>query len=318
VEAEIGSLRATVVQPSKETAPPLFLIPGVGFTRAVYAPLQAALAKDGIPSLAVDLPGTGDPHAAPSFDRVADALTRAVEAVPSCGVLAHSLSGPFGQLVAQRANLHALVLVNSFPSDGVSLVPTRGALGFARRHGLALLRGHAIRPSYDEMLAFGLDRAPEAARRAAFDAMVPMPGRVVQQILRRPLRPDSGAVRCHTLVCTARQDTLVHWQVGRRIGEWFNAIIWRYDDLGHLPFFQDEAARLYRNIGEFVLKPHSRKVTEAEAWAPGEGRGLEAREVDRGDVGGARSAYGQRLGRQGASNTDQWDQNLARLAEKSG
>jgi hypothetical protein len=141
--------------------------------------------------------------------------------------------------------------------------------------------------------------------------MTPLPGRLIREMVRRPHRVDPGSVRCPVLVATGKQDALLGWQTGRRVGEWFNAVIWRFDDLGHLPWFEPGALRLYRNLAAFMHRPTTRKVTEADAWAPNEGRGAEARSIDRGEEGAKRSAYGQRLGRQGDSAIARWDQNIS-------
>lgn len=311
MEHQIGSLPATVVRPETEQAPPVFLVHGLGMGRWVFEDFQQVLAQHGVPSVAVDLPGHGaDVGSNPPLERVLDALTRAVRDVPGCALLGHSGGGYLAQVVAGRADPALLVLVNAWPTDGVGLSPNRLWLSLIRRHGLRLLGEGPIELSFEDWQAIGLDRAGESEQRAIHQRFGPIPSRLLRDLLRRPYRVDPGAVRCQTLSCTGKEDALLHWQVGRRIGEWYGGVIWRYDDLGHLPWFEAGADRLYTQVAEYVVKPQGRKVTEADAWAPTEGRGAEARDIERGEEGARRSAYGQRLGRQGERATARWDQNL--------
>lgn len=314
MDIQLGKLKGTLVRPDEERGPPVLLVHGLGMGRWVFERFQATLAGQGVPSIAIDLPGHGgEDESEPGFERAVAEVTEAVDELPGCVLLGHSGGGAIAQVAAGRARPTALILVQPFPCDGVAMPTHRFMLHLARRHLTDLLMGRPVVFEAEDLERMGLDLVPEAQRAALADKFQPVPARLLRQLVRRPYRVDPGAVRCPTLVCTGKLDAVTPWVVGRRIGEWYDAVIWRYDDLGHFPWLQDEGVRLENQLAEYIVRPVERKVTEAEAWAPNEGRGTDARMVSRGSEGARRSAYGQRMGRQGGSATEQWDQNVTSL-----
>lgn len=312
MQERIANLPATVVRPSgPEKAPPVLMLPGVGLGRWLFERAQTHLAAAGVPSVAVDLPGHGDDSERDvGLDEILDAASEAADKLNGCAVLGHSFGGYVAQVVAERVPLHALILVNALPTKGVPYWPSRIAARMAARHLPALLAGRPLRPTFDEYLAAGLALAPEERQRALYDRITPWPNRLARDLLRRPHQVSSEKIDAPILVCSGRRDVIVRWEVSRRLGEWLDAVIWRFDDLGHLGWLQPEGERMERDLAEYVVQPRRRKVTEVDAWRPGEGRGLEERDQARGEQGRQRSAYGQRLGRQGRSATERWDQNI--------
>jgi pimeloyl-ACP methyl ester carboxylesterase len=308
----IAGLPAVVVRPTgAETSPPVLMLPGMGLGAWFFERAQQLLATAGVPSVAVDLPGHGaDAGRQPTLDEVIDRVSEAATQLPGCAILGHSFGGYVGQVVAARVPLHALILVGALPHGGVPYWPTRTGIRVGVHLAPHVARGRAFTIAFDDYRATGLGLAPEDRQRALWERITPWPGKLVRELARRPHVVESASVGCPVLVCTGKRDAVVRWQVARRLGEWFDAITWRFDDLGHLPMLQDGGVRLERDVAQWTIAPRRRKVVEVEAFAPGEGRGAEAREKAKGEAGKARSAYGQRMGRDGDAPTARWDQNL--------
>jgi len=180
------------------------------------------------------------------------------------------------------------------------------------RHGLSIVRGKPVLQSRSELDAMGLDLADPAHADDIYRQMKEIPT-LALRALYGASEVGHLAVEAPSLVIVGLKDTVTSWRTGRLLGDYLSAIIWRYDDLGHLPMFQTEGVRAEQSIAEFILEPVKRKVTEAEGWSPNEGVGTDGRLAAVGAEGKARSAYGQRIGRQGEDAAARWDQNLKRF-----
>ena len=75
----------------------------------------------------------------------------------------------------------------------------------------------------------------------------------------------------------------------RLIGDYHDAIIWRFDDLGHMPSLEPNGERMVRYIIGWLKEPRGRHVREIDAFAPEEGVGQELRDKRRGAMGRQRS-----------------------------
>jgi pimeloyl-ACP methyl ester carboxylesterase len=310
-DVRLASLRGTLVRPSgAETAPPALLLHGIGLGRWIWPRFQQVLAEAGVPSVAVDLPGHDADRGDPGLEDVISRVTEAADALPGCAIVGHSFGGYVAQVVAATVPLHALALVAALPTAGVPYWPTRSGVRVAMSYLPHVARGTAVRVSYEHYLATGLSLCPAERQREWYDQIVPWPGRLVRDLARRPHRVDPRAVRAPVVVVSGKEDLVVRWQVGRRLGEWYDALVWRYDDLGHLPMLQDSGSRMEQDLAGWLVNPRRRNVREVEAWAPNEGRGLASRAEAMSAEDKKRSAYGQRAGRSGSRGVDRWDQNL--------
>ena len=308
----VGGLAATIVKPedsSLETAPPVVLVHGMGMGRWCFARFQAELLAQGVPSIAIDLPGHGESDDLPcDLTVMIESLTEVVQQVPGCSLLAHSTGGLVAQIVASMVEVNCLVLISPLGKPQLPPKPYAQLRKLVRR-GLRLTNHSQIDPIGGDLDAAGLDLAPSDVAAETKERMTECPPHLFKEVMSyKDL--DYAAILCPILITTGLKDSVLTWRAGRDLGELLYAIIWRYDDLGHFPMFQVEGARLEQQVTEFILSPASRKVTEADAWAPHEGSGLEARKEAAGDEGRRRSSYGQRMGRQGEDSIGRWDQNI--------
>ena len=284
------NLPATIRAAAPGTA--TLLLHGLGQGRWIFSGLQRALLAAGQASVAVDLPGHGE-LTGQSFalEEVVQAVCTTVGLLEQPRVVGVGLGGYIGQRLAERVPTSGLALVGSWPHAGIPWRPDPRIL----RH---LLRA-------DIGGARGLHLA-NAERRAQVAALwTPLSPRLIgaAMLARRAIE----VVRTSVLVCTGGQDLWVPWRAARRLGESLDAVIWRYDDLGHTPLLQAAGARLERDLVRWLSSPHPRKVREVDGWAPEEGRGIEGRMW--GTTHGNRSAYGQRAGRDADYAVSPWDQN---------
>ena len=313
MQVRLGSLPGTYVRAiGGDKAAPALLVHGMGLGRWTYERLQLRLARAGVPSVAVDLPGHGpDAGRDVTLDAVIDAVTEAVDDLGSCQLVGHSLGGYVCQVVMGRRQPESVVLINPFPTRGILPLSRPAALKHAGPLLRAVVTGRAAQISLQVYLDSGLDLVAPEHQQECFELVTPWPASLLRDMARQPHRVDPAAVQSPVLVQTGKRDVLVPPTVARLIGDRFDALVWRYDDLGHMALLQEEGRRLEADLTDFVLRPRSRKVTETDAFSPGEGVGYDERKERRGREGARRSAYGQRAGRQGQSAMQRWDQNLA-------
>lgn len=297
---KLAGLTATVVRPTgPETAPPALLMHGMGLGRWIWARTQARLAEAGVPSVAIDLPGHGEDRRNIGLTDLIDAATEAAAQLPGCALVGHSMGGYAAQVVASRLSVHGLVLIGAFPTAGIRYVPTRSGLKLALKYGAPLLMGRSTQVSFDDYLVGGLSLVESERQREVWGQITPWPARLPLELIRRPHRVERASILAPIVSMCGRKDSVVRWQVGRAIGEHFGALTWRYDDLGHLAMLQPEGVRLERDLADWLITPRRRRVTEVQTAAGAA------------PSGEARSAYGQRAGREGERPMAPWDQNLA-------
>ena len=260
MDARLAQLPAALVRPATEAGPPVVMLHGIGLGGWIWQRTQEELAARGLASYAVDLPGHGPDRGDPCLDDVLDAATEAVREVGDCALVGHSLGGYVAQVVASRVRVRSLALVAPLPTSGVPFVPTRTGIRVGLGYAGAFLRGRPLVISYADYLRSGLDLCPADRQRALYDRIGPWPARLVRALARRPHRVDAAAIGAPILVCVGRRDLVVRWEVGRRLGMRLDALIWRFDDLGHLPMLQEEGRRLDRDLAGWLLAPRGRGV----------------------------------------------------------
>ena len=91
-----------------------------------------------------------------------------------------------------------------------------------------------------------------------------------------------------------RKDRLAPWEQVRVLGDLYEAVVWRYDDLGHMPPWEPAGLRMGRDIARYAINPSRPQVIESEGFNPTEGVGHEVRHARRGEAMKKRSAYGQK------------------------
>jgi hypothetical protein len=139
----------------------------------------------------------------------------------------------------------------------------------------------------------GLNAAEEAVARDFHDRVTPWPNRLLRELVRRP-RVDTSTIQTPILVALGGKDPMVPWKQARVLGDLYEAVVWRYDDLGHSPTHEPGGLRMARDIAAFCVAPHRPRVIESEGFGPAEGVGVDARQKRRGVNMKKRSAYGQK------------------------
>ncbi len=243
-----------------EQAPPVVLFHGMGLGRWIWGRTQETLAKGGITSFAYDLPGHGDSPSNPSLDQAIDEVEAVIRSVPGSSVVGHSVGGYLSQVAVTRVRVPALALVGAFPTRAVQLVPTRDQLRSSLRHTAAALLGQPFRLRYGDYHRCGFDKLPEDEAKNAFERITPWPGRLVRKLAFQPHHVNREAIGAPVLCVIGRHDRVVRWQVGRALGEHLDALIWRYDDLGHFPMMQPEGVRFDEDLAGWLKNPRGRKV----------------------------------------------------------
>ncbi|MCB9763109.1 MAG: alpha/beta hydrolase [Alphaproteobacteria bacterium] len=261
------------------------LLHGIGLGAWIWERDQALLAARGWESWAVTLPGHGaDAGADVGLAEVLDAVNEAIAALGRPAIIGHSMGGLLAQCAAGRAPVHAAVLVASHPCGEVGMRPTpQGARSMLPRLP-AFLAGRPLRFRLEDYLAAGLDQLEPERAAALFARITPWPNRLVRD-LARPLKV--GRLSCPVLVTHGLLDPLVSLRSARLLADHHDAILWRFDDLAHMPPLEPGGARHLQAVADWLARPRGRKVTEVDPLQPDEGVGADARAWRR--VGGPRS-----------------------------
>lgn len=205
-------------------------------------------------------------------------------------LVGHSFGGLVAQLLASRRDFHAVALVCPLPPGQVRLLPAPLS---TLRVAAQALRGAPVRIPFDLYRKGGFNLLSEPDAQRAYDLVRPWPNRLVRELAQRPV-VDPHAVVTPMLVAMGKQDGLLPWRKLRVLGDLYEAVVWRYDDLGHMPPLEPGGARMGRDVARFCASPWRPRVLESEGYGPEEGVGHEERRRRRGDAMKARSAYGQR------------------------
>lgn len=231
-----------------------------------------------------------------TLQRCVDDVAAAIRALPGPVVLlGHSFSGLVVQLVAARPDmqdLRGVALVCPAPPGQVRVLPDRTQLRHAAGVLPALL-GRGVRPGFDSYRNLGMSRLDDASAQAAYARTVPWPAGIVRGLARRP-HVDPTAITQPVVVAIGLHDRVVDWRKARLLGDLYEAVVWRYDDLAHLPMLEPGGLRMGRDLARWCAEPVRPKVIESEGFGPNEGVGHTLRRARRGELMKMRSAYGQK------------------------
>jgi pimeloyl-ACP methyl ester carboxylesterase len=274
---------------------------GIGLGGWLWDPWLPLFAAQGLTVHAATLPGHDDGADAGIDDMVAAVEAHIATISGPVVLVGHSLGGLVAQLVAARRPegqpLHGLALVCPLVPANVQLVPDPRALAALATSGWKVLGdvagGRAVRVPWSLYRSVGLDVMPEPDARAVFERTVPWPARLVKEMLRRP-ELDPLGIDCPVLVAIGRRDRVVPWVRARVLGDLYEGIVWRYDDLGHFPPYEPNGERMGRDLAAWCGEPRRPQVLESEGFGPAEGVGHLLRRRRRGEMMKKRSAYGQK------------------------
>jgi hypothetical protein len=121
--------------------------------------------------------------------------------------------------------------------------------------------------------------AVEPTRHAEIhERLTPWPNRLVRALVRArptvaPVKPDFPV-----LVVLGGEDRVTLPHTVRAVGDWYEAVVWRFDGVGHLPPLEPGGERVVDGVADFVLEPFARRIHGAEAFAPHDGAGALVRD----------------------------------------
>ncbi|MBM4367558.1 MAG: alpha/beta hydrolase [Deltaproteobacteria bacterium] len=269
---------------------------GLGLGAWLWEPWLGAFHEAGVSVVAPTLPGHGDDRRDVGVTDLVEAVHGELDRLPGdlpVALVGHSLGGLVAQLVLSRRSMHAGVLVCPLSPGQVFMAPDRRGLRFLPQVLPPVLAGRAYRPSWAAYRALGLGAVEEGVARSFYDRVTAWPNRLCRELVRRP-HVDAGQVCTPLLVALGGRDAMSPWSRARVLGDLYEAVVWRYDDLGHSPTHEPGGLRMARDVAAFCVSPRRPQVVESEGYAPGEGVGTARRRERRGEAMKKRSAYGQK------------------------
>jgi len=252
----------------------------MGLGRWMWARDQQIWAELGLESVAIDLPGHGlDAGRDCGFGEILDAADAVCKALGSSVVVGHSMGGMVAQALSQENDLSAMVLVCSLPPGQVNTLPPRQALFAGIKQLRRVARGRHVRFSKEDYRKTGLNVLGPDTVDEVYAQITEWPRQASMDLLLK--RPSVTAPSCPVLVTYGLQDRVCPPRAARLTGDHYDAVTWRFDDLGHVPPLEPGGERLAQAVGEWICSPTRRKVVEVDAFSPGEGVGQDVRQQRR-------------------------------------
>ncbi|MCP4809915.1 MAG: alpha/beta hydrolase [Proteobacteria bacterium] len=284
-----GPPAAVHVPAAAPEGPPLLLIHGISLGAWLWERDQRILASMGFSSWAMDLPGHGDDAGRDvRMEDVYRAVRDAVSAFDEPPILVgHSAGGLAAQVVAAEVDVAAVVLVAPVPCGSVPHLPTRAGIGAILPSLLAVVRGRNLTMGRRAYVDTGLSLLTPADQERAMARIGPWPNGMVRDMVRRRPVVTAQDIGAPILVTHGLNDGAASLYGSRLLADHYDCVLWRFDDLAHLPQLEPGGERHTRAVGEWMQAPHGRQVREIDAFRPDEGVGR-ARRVSR-DPSPARS-----------------------------
>ena len=272
-----GPANAIAVHAETPAAPPALLLHGIGLGAWLWERDQPLLADRGVSTWAIDLPGHGRDVGDTTLDACVDAVLAAVDAFDEPPlIVGHSAGGLIAQIVASRVPVAGVALVAPVPCNPVPYLPTRRGLATIRPGmALALLRGRGIPVGRKAYVATGLDMLAPADQERFLARVTDWPRGLVLDVAAR--RPRLDPLPVPVLVTHGLQDGVASLYGSRLLADHHDAVLWRFDDLAHVPQVEPGGERHAQALADWLLAPHGRRVREIDAFRPDEGIGLDAR-----------------------------------------
>ncbi len=238
---------------------------------------QRIWAELGLETVAVDLPGHGlDAGRDCGFGDIVEAADAVCKALGSPVVVGHSMGGAVAQALSQNNTLSAMVLVCSVPPAQVNSLPPAKAVLAGLKQLPRVVSGTCVRFSKKDYRRTGLNMLAEDRVDSVYAQITDWPLQASLDLLLR--RPRVSAPGCPVLVTYGLRDGVSRPRAARLIGDHYDAITWRFDDLGHMPSLEPGGERLAQAIGDWICNPTRRRVVEVDAFSPREGVGDDVRQ----------------------------------------
>jgi len=148
-------------------------------------------------------------------------------------IIGHSMGGLVAQMLAERGEARATVLMSSAPPHGISVF-TFELVRRQWRYLPAILRSRAVVAREEDFIPLVLNRIPRDDQRDLFSRFVPDSGRAGRELLLGTIRIDENKVRCPMLCVGGDDDHFIPLRTVRRIAAKYRSPLHVAPGHGHL------------------------------------------------------------------------------------
>jgi pimeloyl-ACP methyl ester carboxylesterase len=290
----IAGVDVEIAEPTGTPVTTAVMMHGIGLGPWFFEPWFKILTDKGIRCIALRMPGHSPEDPDTRLQEMAEAGEKVIRSISGPVVLVgHSASGLVAQMLASRLTVQAIALIAPLPPGQIFMLPNRSVLRQSIKMLPNMLRGRPLYVTEAAYQKIGMNAIPPEQSHHWYQKVMPWPKGLLKDVLLRP-KIDPSTITAPVLVMIGAEDRLVPWDKARVIGDLYEAVVWRYDGLAHMPPLEKGGERMGKDLAEWLSTPTAPQVLESEGYGPREGVGHQIRRQRRGVEMKRRSAYGQK------------------------
>lgn len=252
----IDDLSVVCARPPQATRRPVLFVHGYFATATVFTAWLPFFAARGVPAFAVNLRGRAGSRMSFDLGRASindfvDDASKVARHLGSPVVVGHSMGGLIAQRLAERGEVHAVVLISPAPPRGISVMSPRLAIK-QLKYLPAIFRSREVVPAREDLREIVFNRVPASMQDAILDELVPDSGRAGKEMSISGVPVDRDRIRCPVLVIGARDDHFIPVSIAERVAKRYGAPIRILEGRGHMSIIEPAWEALAESVDEWI------------------------------------------------------------------
>lgn len=252
----IDDLSVVCARPPQATRRPVLFVHGYFATATVFTAWLPFFAARGVPAFAVNLRGRAGSRMSFDLGRASindfvDDASKVARHLGSPVVVGHSMGGLIAQRLAERGEVHAVVLISPAPPRGISVMSPRLAIK-QLKYLPAIFRSRKVVPAREDLREIVFNRVPASMQDAILDELVPDSGRAGKEMSISGVPVDRDRIRCPVLVIGARDDHFIPVSIAERVAKRYGAPIRILEGRGHMSIIEPAWEALAESVDEWI------------------------------------------------------------------